>query len=153
MNGFFENLDDLRLFSVPGLCLVALLHLLLMWLSNLLLGGGGSRGSSPRVVPSPAALMRSYKMVFCVRTDLKMEKGKIAAQCGHATLGAYKRAQNSAHKTSLLRAWETVGQAKIALKCPDEATMGVLEKQAKAIPEESNRDEHKNKVIAGMKCS
>ena len=30
------------------------------------------------------------KMVLVVRTDLDMGKGKIAAQCGHATLAAYK---------------------------------------------------------------
>lgn len=30
------------------------------------------------------------KMVMCVRSDLGMTKGKIGAQCGHATLGAYK---------------------------------------------------------------
>ena len=30
------------------------------------------------------------KMVLVVREDLKMGKGKIGAQCGHATLGAYK---------------------------------------------------------------
>jgi hypothetical protein len=33
-----------------------------------------------------------HKMVLCVRTDLKMGKGKIAAQCGHAVLGSYKQA-------------------------------------------------------------
>lgn len=30
--------------------------------------------------------------VLCVNASLAMGKGKIAAQCGHATLGAYKRA-------------------------------------------------------------
>lgn len=29
--------------------------------------------------------------VFFVRKDLKMRKGKIAAQCGHATLGIFKK--------------------------------------------------------------
>jgi PTH2 family peptidyl-tRNA hydrolase len=28
-----------------------------------------------------------HKMILAVRTDLKMSSGKIAAQCGHATLG------------------------------------------------------------------
>ena len=32
-----------------------------------------------------------YKLVFLVRTDLGMGVGKIAAQVGHATLGAYKQ--------------------------------------------------------------
>lgn len=30
-------------------------------------------------------------MVFLVRMDLKMGLGKMAAQVGHATLGAYKQ--------------------------------------------------------------
>ena len=30
-------------------------------------------------------------MVFLVRMDLKMGLGKMAAQVGHATIGAYKR--------------------------------------------------------------
>mgnify|MGYP003903316443 CR=1 FL=1 len=29
------------------------------------------------------------KMMLVVREDLKMGKGKIGAQCGHATLGSY----------------------------------------------------------------
>ena len=32
------------------------------------------------------ALPEECKMVLGVRMDLKMDKGKIAAQCGHATL-------------------------------------------------------------------
>ena len=28
-----------------------------------------------------------YKMVLCVRMDLKMGKGKMCAQCGHAAVG------------------------------------------------------------------
>ena len=34
-----------------------------------------------------AVQMGPVKMVLCVRQDLKMTKGKIAAQCGHASLG------------------------------------------------------------------
>ena len=32
------------------------------------------------------------KMVLVIRSDLKMGKGKIGAQCGHAVLGAYRQA-------------------------------------------------------------
>uniref|UniRef100_K3WU49 peptidyl-tRNA hydrolase n=1 Tax=Globisporangium ultimum (strain ATCC 200006 / CBS 805.95 / DAOM BR144) TaxID=431595 RepID=K3WU49_GLOUD len=59
-----------------------------------------------------------HKMVLCVRTDLKMGKGKIAAQCCHATLGAYKRAVKRAPKA--VRAWEMLGQAKVCLKVDSE---------------------------------
>eukprot|EP00040_Diaphanoeca_grandis_P032020 m.192945 g.192945 ORF g.192945 m.192945 type:complete len:207 (+) comp32488_c4_seq3:89-709(+) len=54
------------------------------------------------------------KLVILVRTDLKMQKGKIAAQCGHATLGCYKVARR--HQPKVLRQWEAFGQAKVALK-------------------------------------
>ena len=43
------------------------------------------------------------KMVFLVCMELKMDKGKIAAQVGHATLGAYKQAKK--HSPSVLTAW------------------------------------------------
>ncbi|GMH19679.1 hypothetical protein Nepgr_021520 [Nepenthes gracilis] len=37
-----------------------------------------------------AEILVDFKMVLVVRNDLKMGKGKIAAQCSHATLGLYK---------------------------------------------------------------
>lgn len=41
--------------------------------------------------PLPLSL-EEHKLVLVVRTDLGMGKGKVAAQCGHATLACYKRA-------------------------------------------------------------
>ncbi|XP_049879016.1 peptidyl-tRNA hydrolase 2, mitochondrial-like [Pectinophora gossypiella] len=55
-----------------------------------------------------------YKLVLVVRTDLNMGKGKIAAQCGHAAVGAYEKAQK--RDPDGLKAWQMTGQAKIALK-------------------------------------
>eukprot|EP00698_Gefionella_okellyi_P021449 TRINITY_DN695_c0_g1_i1.p2 TRINITY_DN695_c0_g1~~TRINITY_DN695_c0_g1_i1.p2 ORF type:complete len:170 (+),score=40.30 TRINITY_DN695_c0_g1_i1:362-871(+) len=68
------------------------------------------------------------KMVLLVRTDLKMSSGKIAAQCGHAVLGAYKQATK--RTADWVRKWERFGQAKIALKVPDEEQMESMYKQA-----------------------
>jgi len=85
-----------------------------------------------RYVNATQALLRGqqFKMVMCVNMGLKMEKGKIAAQCGHAVLGAYKE---STHRfPDKVGAWEEIGQAKIALKCPDEQTLLRLERQRKA---------------------
>lgn len=64
-------------------------------------------------------------MILVVRNDLKMGKGKIGAQCGHAAVGAYQKAvQNAPH---LVRRWEDSGCAKIAVKVESEAEMmGVL---------------------------
>eukprot|EP00349_Pseudokeronopsis_sp_Brazil_P001909 CAMPEP_0202958722 /NCGR_PEP_ID=MMETSP1396-20130829/2991_1 /ASSEMBLY_ACC=CAM_ASM_000872 /TAXON_ID= /ORGANISM="Pseudokeronopsis sp., Strain Brazil" /LENGTH=63 /DNA_ID=CAMNT_0049676917 /DNA_START=202 /DNA_END=393 /DNA_ORIENTATION=+ len=39
------------------------------------------------------------KMVLVVREDLKMGKGKIGAQCGHATLGAFEECSKYAKKS------------------------------------------------------
>ena len=39
-------------------------------------------------------------MVLVVRADLKMGKGKIGAQCGHAVLGAYKQLFSTADGVS-----------------------------------------------------
>lgn len=52
-----------------------------------------------------------YKLVFLVRTDLGMGVGKIAAQVGHAAIGAYKQSPGQ-----LLAKWEESGQAKIVLQ-------------------------------------
>lgn len=57
-----------------------------------------------------------------------MTKGKIAAQCGHATLACYKAA--AANVPSLLKRWEYLGQAKIALKVDSEDDMLLLQAQA-----------------------
>jgi len=55
----------------------------------------------------------NYKLILIIRTDLKMGKGKIAAQCSHAAVAAYKAARKH---PKILRAWEKSGQAKITLK-------------------------------------
>mmetsp|Transcript_524 Transcript_524/g.656 ORF Transcript_524/g.656 Transcript_524/m.656 type:complete len:150 (+) Transcript_524:3497-3946(+) len=56
------------------------------------------------------------KMVIVIRNDLGMGKGKIAAQCCHACLGAYKRAV--AHNEAFL--WDRYGSKKIVLKVDSE---------------------------------
>lgn len=49
-----------------------------------------------------------------VRTDLGMTKGKMVAQCCHATLMCYQAALR--HAPNLVRRWETRGQTKVALQ-------------------------------------
>lgn len=60
-------------------------------------------------------------MVFCVNQELKMGKGKVAAQCCHAAVGSYKRAMKQC--PSGVSAWESTGCAKIAVKCPTQSEM------------------------------
>ncbi|KAK6500727.1 hypothetical protein TWF506_003491 [Arthrobotrys conoides] len=80
---------------------------------------------------SANALTEECKMVLCVRTDLGMTKGKIAAQCGHATLACYKAV--SRHAPLLLKRWEYLGQAKIALKVDSEDELLTLQAQAMSL--------------------
>ncbi|XP_058813453.1 probable peptidyl-tRNA hydrolase 2 [Topomyia yanbarensis] len=71
-----------------------------------------------------------YKMILVVRNDLKMGKGKIAAQCGHAAVGAYEGALTKT--PSILRKWQRTGQAKIALKVESEQQLMEIYRTAKA---------------------
>ncbi|NWI87812.1 PTH2 hydrolase, partial [Pitta sordida] len=72
-----------------------------------------------------------FKMVLVVRTDLKMGKGKVAAQCCHAAVSAYKQAQR--RNPELLEQWEYCGQPKVVLKAPDEETLVRLLDEAKRL--------------------
>ncbi|XP_071934035.1 uncharacterized protein [Coffea arabica] len=58
-----------------------------------------------------ADILEDFKMVLVVRNDLKMGKGKIAAQCR----------------------WEMCGQVKVVVKIESEDEMLVLQERAKAL--------------------
>ncbi|PBP20294.1 hypothetical protein BUE80_DR008964 [Diplocarpon rosae] len=70
------------------------------------------------------------KLVLVVRTDLGMTRGKIAAQCGHATLACYKHFLKYDPNSKILRRWERQGQAKIALQVKSEDELDVLQATA-----------------------
>ncbi|KAA0146154.1 hypothetical protein FNF29_08215 [Cafeteria roenbergensis] len=66
------------------------------------------------------------KMVLVVRADLKMGKGKAAAQCSHAAVSAVERARK-ANAQGLAR-WLLDGQAKVVVRCDDEhALLGLVQ--------------------------
>ena len=77
----------------------------------------GPQGLSDAVLNVPAkewGIMHGpFKMVLCVNQELydengkptKMKPGKVAAQCCHAVLGAYKRAKRKC--PGAVGAWET----------------------------------------------
>merc|ERR1719431_103947 len=75
-------------------------------------------------------LRGEVKMVLVVRQDLKMGKGKAAAQCAHAAVGAYKKAARN--QPVVLKKWERDGQAKITLKAETEQVLEELEIVAKS---------------------
>jgi peptidyl-tRNA hydrolase, PTH2 family len=70
------------------------------------------------------------KLVFVVRTDVGMGKGKMCAQCGHAAVEAYKAASASEDGREILKAWEEFGQTKVALKGNSEAELLQLRSEA-----------------------
>ncbi|KAL2799178.1 putative mitochondrial peptidyl-tRNA hydrolase Pth2 [Aspergillus keveii] len=73
------------------------------------------------------------KLVLVVRTDLGMTKGKIAAQCSHATLACYKYLVSHTTDSAILRRWESQGQAKIALQTKSEEELQLLQAQAMSL--------------------
>ncbi len=72
-----------------------------------------------------------YKQVIVFRGDLRLGKGKIAAQAGHAAVSAAEEARK--HHRTWWDAWLFEGQRKIAVKVKSENELFELEAQAKMI--------------------
>ncbi|HML04128.1 MAG TPA: peptidyl-tRNA hydrolase Pth2 [Candidatus Bathyarchaeia archaeon] len=70
-----------------------------------------------------------YKQVIVMRTDLKMGKGKIAAQASHAAVSAAEEARK--HHKAWLNAWLDEGQRKVVVKVSNEADLLHLKEQAR----------------------
>ena len=75
-----------------------------------------------------AAVHGSMKLVCVVHQSLKMGKGKIAAQVGHASVESFLRA-GTTHPAHL-DAWLSGGQKKICLKAKDETVFAELKQAA-----------------------
>jgi PTH2 family peptidyl-tRNA hydrolase len=67
---------------------------------------------------------RDMKLVFVVRTDLGIGKGKLASQCAHAAVSCYRKLLSTSPKT--LKLWEQMGQPKIVLKAEEEGEQYLL---------------------------
>ncbi|KDR15117.1 Peptidyl-tRNA hydrolase 2, mitochondrial [Zootermopsis nevadensis] len=72
----------------------------------------------------------NMKLVFVVRTDLGIGKGKLASQCSHAAVRCYQNMLNTSPKT--LRLWELNGQPKIVLKAEEDGEQYLLQLHDKA---------------------
>ena len=70
-----------------------------------------------------------YKLVIVIRTDIKMSKGKIAAQAGHAAVSASEYARKN--RPEWWNPWIMEGQRKIAVKAKSEDEILNLERQAR----------------------
>jgi peptidyl-tRNA hydrolase, PTH2 family len=73
-----------------------------------------------------------FKQVIVVRSDLKMGKGKVAAQVAHAALDA---AETARHKhLDWYESWWEQGQAKVVVKTDGgEPALQELQKQARSL--------------------
>ncbi|EDW60367.2 probable peptidyl-tRNA hydrolase 2 [Drosophila virilis] len=71
------------------------------------------------------------KLALVVRGDLKMGKGKTAAQCAHAAVMCYQHAaQGSEAQNALLQRWCRMGQPKIVLRVDSYEQLNGLQLQA-----------------------
>lgn len=76
--------------------------------------------------------MTDVKQVIVVRSDLKMGKGKLAAQVAHAALDAAETARQ--RRPQWYGQWMELGQAKVVLKTDGgEQALEGLQKQARSL--------------------
>ena len=62
-----------------------------------------------------AAAFMAYKLVVLVRQDLKLPKGKLAAQCSHASVDVVIKSGRK-----MVELWKKEGGKKVVLKVADE---------------------------------
>ena len=71
----------------------------------------------------------SFKQIIVVRTDIKMSKGKMAAQAGHAAVSSAEYARRN--RPEWWSPWISEGQCKIAVKVSSEQEIQELERKAR----------------------
>ena len=64
-----------------------------------------------------------YKQVILVRQDLKLPKGKMAAQCAHAAVEAVMKMLKSSDGKDKVKAWRDQGSKKVVLKVKDKSEL------------------------------
>ena len=133
------EIPNLAMSVLTGLAGIGLGYYLRTFTRATVASASSSPASSTSSTPPPSDagdtfsandLRGEVKMVLVVRQDLKMGKGKAAAQCAHAAVGAYKKAAR--HQPAVLKKWERDGQAKITLKADTEEVLAELELVAKS---------------------
>lgn len=86
------------------------------FVTGLLIGTGisyGYRNIRPLFSGSLNSLSTNNKLVLVVRNDLGMTKGKIAAQCAHASVECYKTTLQ--YKPQACKLWLMTGQKKVVV--------------------------------------
>ncbi len=105
------------------------------------------RLTAPR--PQSRISVSSVKLVCVVNQGLKMGKGKLAAQVGHASVEAFLKTGVS--HPQHVEAWLASGQKKICVKVPDDTAMNELLEQAiqRSIPALIVRDAGHTQIPRG----
>lgn len=88
----------------------------------------------------------SLKQVILVRTDLKMDKGKIAAQVGHAVTDSILKSSKEK-----IEAWRKEGMKKVVLKVKDEKELLEYKKKASGLVTSLVIDAGRTQVDPGTK--
>lgn len=94
-------------------------------------GSANAPASAGRRRDTPSPPPGDFKLALCVRTDLGMRKGKMAAQAGHAAVGAYAALVDAGDGAGWGAAWRRRGEAKIALAVGSEGEIRTLEAAGK----------------------
>ncbi|XP_023178207.2 peptidyl-tRNA hydrolase 2, mitochondrial [Drosophila hydei] len=80
---------------------------------------------------STSIVANPTKLALVVRGDLKMSKGKTAAQCAHAAVLCYQNASHGSEtQNALLQRWCRMGQPKIVLRADSYEQLNGLQLRA-----------------------
>ena len=74
-------------------------------------------------------MVKMFKLVVVVRDDLKLSKGKLCAQVGHAVLESFMKQRDK----EISEKWLKEGGKKVVVKCKDEEELFSLAENAKRI--------------------
>jgi len=90
-----------------------------------------------------------YKQAIVLDTDINMSKGKMIAQACHASVNAYKKADNESKEN-----WEKKGQKKIALSNSEEKLEDIFNRAKRnKIPATLVKDAGHTEVKPGTKTA
>eukprot|EP00049_Salpingoeca_infusionum_P018535 m.357691 g.357691 ORF g.357691 m.357691 type:complete len:196 (+) comp17900_c0_seq1:46-633(+) len=96
------------------------------------------------------------KMVLVVNQGLGMQRGKVAAQCGHAALAVYQQMVAQSDNPQIykvLRQWDSCGATKVAVKGLDTEHLELLQQvaQSQGLPNYLIRDAGRTQIPSGSK--